>query len=534
MAFLDKAIQLVTIRSFAYCLLAFILYRIVAQIIYYRYLHPLRDFPGPFWASVTRLWIGWHCWRQTELETEKALHEKYGPVLRITPTLLLVSDSSKLPLIYHRQANKTDHYVTGSFGITESVFNMKDHRMHARFRKHIAGPYSFTNIKKMEPLIDGQMQHWIGKMVERYESTGQSFDLCDWAVYMAYDVVSELGFGAAFGFVEAGNDVGGLIKGFHDGMALFGLLARFHPFTTWIKTTSLGKKMLVAKPEDKSGIGILMRYRDKLLDERLRQIEEGAKIDRVDLLQTFLNARTEDGQPLDMDYIRAEILLVLLAGADTTATTFQAMFFYIMSTPRVYDKVMHEIDAASQAGFLSDMAQFDEVVAHCPYYVACVRESMRLCPSAPNIFPRLVSEDGIDLYGRYAPPGTEITCNPWLLHRDKAFYGSDADHFRPERWLESESRTREMLKHNFAFGYGSRVCLGKDIAIMELYKGPLQFFRLFDAQLVDKTRAGRFIVHGGVGFWEDMQITVKGRSTKKFYEKTEDSNRSVIAERLLA
>lgn len=291
---------------------------------------------------------------------------------------------------------------------------------------------------------------------------------------MAYDIVSEIGFGKEFGFVDAAADVGGLIQGFHDGMTAFGLLARFHPFTTWVKTTGVGKRALVAKPEDNTGIGVLMRYRDRLLEERLGDIEAGKAMDRVDLLQQMLNARDEKGEPLSHDYVKAEILLVLLAGADTTGTTFQAMFYYIINTPGVYERMMREIDDASAKGLLSDIPQFDEVDAHCPYYVACVRESMRLCPSAPNIFPRIVSEPGMDLYGKYAPPGTEITCNPWFVHRDKKFYGENALEFKPQRWLESEARTRELLKYNFAFGYGPRVCLGKDIATIELYKGPLQ------------------------------------------------------------
>jgi cytochrome P450 len=174
-----------------------------------------------------------------------------------------------------------------------------------------------------------------------------------------------------------------------------------------------------------------------------------------------------------MDYIRAEILLVLLAGADTTVTMFQAMFFYIMSTPGVYEPLMAEVDNAARGGKLSAIPQYDEVAEFCPYYVACIRESMRLCPSAPNIFPRLVSEPGMDFFGNWAPAGTEITCNPWMLHRVKKFYGADTDKFKPERWMESEERTKEMLKYNFAFGYWPRVGLGKDIAMMELYKGPL-------------------------------------------------------------
>jgi hypothetical protein len=54
--------------------------------------------------------------------------------------LLLVSDHEKLPEIYHRNADKTGHYITGSFGETESLFNMRSHKTHAVFRKHVAGP----------------------------------------------------------------------------------------------------------------------------------------------------------------------------------------------------------------------------------------------------------------------------------------------------------------------------------------------------------------------------------------------------------
>jgi cytochrome P450 len=350
---------------------------------------------------------------------------------------------------------------------------MKEHRAHARLRKIAAGPYSFSNIKKMEPLIDARMQEWADAIRARFVDTHTSFDLCDWAVFMAYDIVSEIGFGSPFGFVPAGADIGGLIQGFHDGMTAFGLMARFHPFMTWIKTTPLAS-LLIAKPTDDSGIGVLMRYRDKLFNERIKDMKQGKTGERVDLLQTFLDARTEEGEPLDPDYIKAEILLVLLAGADTTGTTFQAMFYYIMSTPGVYDRMMTEIDAATKAGNLTvPVPQYDEVQEHCPYYVACVRESMRLCPAAPNIFPRIVSSPGLDLFGKWAPAGTEITCNPWMLHRDKRLYGGDANSFKPERWMENETRTRELLKYNFAFGYGPRICLGKDIALVELFKGPL-------------------------------------------------------------
>lgn len=159
--------------------IAYTAIRVIYQILYYRLFHPLRHFPGPFWASVTRLWIAYHNVKADECELELALHRKYGPVLRITPTLLLVSDATKLPEVYHRQANKSNHYITGSFGKTESLFNMREHTRHAYFRKLAAGPYSFSNVKKMEGLIDARIEQWMKRLTDLF-GDGKKFDLTPW------------------------------------------------------------------------------------------------------------------------------------------------------------------------------------------------------------------------------------------------------------------------------------------------------------------------------------------------------------------
>ncbi|KAK6373742.1 hypothetical protein LTS17_008235 [Exophiala oligosperma] len=328
---------------------------------------------------------------------------------------------------------------------------------------------------------------------------------------MAYDIISEIGFGAPFGFIEKGEDVAGLIKGFHDGLPAFGMMARLYPFTNWVKSTWVGEKYLVAKPEDESGIGILMRFRDKLITERLDMISKGKAQGRIDLLQTFLDARDEDGKPMDMSWIKAEVLLVLLAGADTTGTAFQGLMRMVMSNPEVYKKMMAEIDEATKAGHLSKMPQYEEVTKHCPYYVACVKETMRLYPSAPNIFPRLVGAGGLEIDGKYIPEGTEVTCNPWVVHRDTKVFSQDANEFRPERWLEGAERAKDYDKYNMGFGYGPRVCLGRDIALMELYKAPIHFFRTFQPEVLDPENMGQFVVRGGVAYWTNMWLKLSQR-----------------------
>ncbi|TIA09022.1 flavonoid 3',5'-hydroxylase [Aureobasidium pullulans] len=427
-------LSLLTFRNLVLAVIGYVVARVIYQIVYYRWFHPLSKFPGPFWASVTRLWIAYHNLKEDEPMVAFELHKRYGPVIRITPTLLLVSDATKLPEIYNRQANKSKHYISGSFGNVESLFNMQDWKTHARFRKVAAGSYRH----KMEPLVDLRINDWINKLSTSFAETGKKFDFAPWAVYMAYDVISEVGFGAPFGFIESGSDVAGLIQGFHEGLVPFGLMARLYPFTNWVKSTSFGDKHLVARPEQESGIGTLMRFRDKLIEQRRKDIEAGNTNGRIDLLQT-------------------------------------------------------------------------EVTEHCPYYIACIKESMRLTPSAPNIFPRLVNKGGMDLFGKYVPEGLEVTCNPWIVHRDENIYGPDAGVFRPERWLEDDEKTRQYNKYNMAFGYGARVCLGREIANMELYKAPLQFFRMFEPVLANKEEPGKYLIKGGVSYFTDMWMDIEER-----------------------
>ncbi|GAB7346935.1 hypothetical protein MBLNU459_g1999t2 [Dothideomycetes sp. NU459] len=399
----------------------------------------------------------------------------------------------------------------GSFGKTESIFNMQDQRMHARRRKLVAPPYQFSNIRKMEPLVDARIRHWQAAVEQRFSNSGECFDFAPWAVYMAYDVISEVGFGAPFGFVSAGEDVGGLIKGFHDGLVPFGLMARLYPFTNWVKGTWVGEKYLVANADQDSGIGTLMRFRDGLVEKRLKDIEDGTTGGRVDLLQTFLDTRDENNQPLPPECLSAEILLVLLAGADTTGTAFQALLSHMLSHPSAYDRLVAELDSATRAGQLSEMPQYEQVAAHLPYYVACLRESMRLTPSAPNMFPRVVGAGGMRLYGRHVPEGTEVSSNPWVVQRDPAIYGDDAEEFRPERWLEGEETVRVFQKCQLGFGYGARACLGKDIALMELYKAPVQFFRNFRIEL-DRERSGKYVYKGGIAYFEEMWMRIEKRA----------------------
>ena len=84
-----------TIGNLLLFIFAYVAFRIIQQIVYYRFLSPIKDFPGPFWASVTRLWIAWYNLRGTEVQALEAVHKKYGEQI----TLSACHERSKTPLV---------------------------------------------------------------------------------------------------------------------------------------------------------------------------------------------------------------------------------------------------------------------------------------------------------------------------------------------------------------------------------------------------------------------------------------------------
>jgi hypothetical protein len=296
--------------------------------------------------------------------------------------------------------------------------------------------------------------------------------VCSNLSYLAYDIISELGFGAPVGFIEAGCDRQNIIMNLHHGLRVKAFFNRLYPFVKFVQKTGIGRSYFQSSPGDSSGLGILMKLRDNLIQKRLKDLEDGKEC-RTDLLQTFLQARTSEDKPLDIDYIKSEVLLILTAGADTTGTVMQGLIHHVLTRPDVKRKLMFEIGEVEKKGLLSATPLYEEVTQNMPYYVACVQEVLRLWPSSPALFPRVVGKQGIMFGDKQAPPGVEVTSSAWLIQRDKEMYGADAEYFNPDRWLDPE-QAKLYNKYLFSFGYGARVCLGKDIALMEIYKAPLQ------------------------------------------------------------
>lgn len=147
-------------------------------------------------------------------------------------------------------------------------------------------------------------------------------------------------------------------------------------------------------------------------------------------------------------------------------------------------KLRAELDAAD----LSFPASFAET-RDLPYLDAIIKEGLRMHPPIGNILERIVPSPGLTLRdGRVIAPGTIVGMNQWVVSRDKEVYGDDADVFRPERWLRGdnetivayEARLKMMKEGDLVFGGGNRICTGRHMAAIEMFKVTATLFSRYD------------------------------------------------------
>jgi cytochrome P450 len=162
----------------------------------------------------------------------------------------------------------------------------------------------------------------------------------------------------------------------------------------------------------------------------------------------------------------------MFAGSDTTAISLRSIFYHLLKSPQTLSRLREELASAESEGFFEDdrLVRWDES-QKLPYLSAVIKEGLRIHPAAGLPLERIAPNGGIELCGEYIPTGTIVGCSAWTIHRCERVFGTDANTFRPERWLEApENKLVEMNASFFTFGGGARTCVGKNISYLEMYK----------------------------------------------------------------
>ncbi|QSJ20371.1 cytochrome P450 [Nostoc sp. UHCC 0702] len=211
---------------------------------------------------------------------------------------------------------------------------------------------------------------------------------------------------------------------------------------------------------------------DKLIYEEIQERREQPDSSRTDILSLLMSARDEAGQPMTDEELRDELMTLLVAGHETTATALAWAFYWIHKIPSVRQKLLEELDS------LGDNPD-SSAILKLPYLNAVCSETLRIHPVAMMIFPR-VMKTSLTLGGYELEPGTVIFGSIYLTHQRQDIY-PEPKQFRPERFLERQFSPYEYLP----FGGGARRCIGLAFAQLEMKLALAQILINRELELVD-------------------------------------------------
>jgi cytochrome P450 family 135 len=189
----------------------------------------------------------------------------------------------------------------------------------------------------------------------------------------------------------------------------------------------------------------IMARIDDLLRREIAERRRAADLDdRDDILSMLVGACHEDGSPMNDTEIRDQLLTLLTAGHETTATSLAWAVERLSRHPQKLDRLRGELEAGSE-----------------DYLTATIQETLRLRPVIAIVLRRLT--EPVEIGGYELPAGVTVVPNVYLVHRNPEIY-PEPDRFLPERFLGTSPGTYTWIP----FGGGVRRCLGAAFAQFEM------------------------------------------------------------------
>ncbi len=204
--------------------------------------------------------------------------------------------------------------------------------------------------------------------------------------------------------------------------------------------------------------GKFVRRRKEIYELLQAEIEDkraNPKKQGNDILSLMLSACDEEGEPMNDDRLKDELMTLLIVGHETTATALTWAFYWLEKSPEAKEKLLQEIDSL---GKNADPIE----VSKQPYLTAFCQEALRLYPISVNSFARIANQD-MEIMGRKFAAETAFIINIYGTHHREDLY-PNSKQFKPERFLERQYSSSEFIP----FGGGARLCLGYALAMLEI------------------------------------------------------------------
>ncbi|EKG14731.1 Cytochrome P450 [Macrophomina phaseolina MS6] len=315
----------------------------------YRYFfHPLRRIPGPLLAKFTDAQRFLDTAGGRAELTHRLLHAKYGPVVRIGPNTVSLSDPECIKLIYSNKANfpKSDFYAVND--VTQggqrvcTLFGTRDNAFHAKLRAPIQKYYKVSELLKLEHRVDRVIEDFCGKLEGRFVKPGKPCDIAEWFLFYAWDAISDVTFSKPIkeGFLNKGGDIDDLLTTAEQALDYFAAVGQ----------VPILDEVLDKNPVKRIGPPSFQAAADFCVKKLIARTTGAETNDTAnqDYLDHFLAIKqaSDPADGVSDATVVGWMLLNILAGADTTATTLTAILYYLLKHPDCYKRLQHELDAA--------------------------------------------------------------------------------------------------------------------------------------------------------------------------------------------
>lgn len=464
----------------------------IGSAIYNIFFSPYAKVPGPFLAKFTRFWELRILWGGGYIEKMIDLHAQYGPVVRLAPNRFSFDTPEAQRAVYAIGAgmNKASFYEGSGDPNRMNLFNMTDEKEHSIRKRKVAQLYTMSTMVNYEEPMDKMMKVFLKKFTD-FSKQGKWVNIPDFCQYFSFDVIGEITFDRNFSLMESESDTTGIlsvVSTVQVYLCAMGLFPEWHPLV--FKAT----KMLKIQPPN---VVINRMIGEQVQKAAARGLEEKENAKAQGFLKKCLDL--ESHNKLDKNGIYDACGSNIVAGSDSTSAALSGIIFRLYHNPRVLQKLRDEIQEQTAKGLYSNPPTFTET-QNMPYLQSVISEGLRMFPPVAHLLPRRVPDGpGLELHGYHFPPGSELGVNAWPLHYNPKYIDKPTE-FRPERWLDQSSLTTEQrMGMSFAFGGGSRSCIGKNISLLEMSKFIPYFAQHFDLEFETadplKTTDYFFFVH---------------------------------------
>ncbi|KAI9645352.1 hypothetical protein NHQ30_006088 [Ciborinia camelliae] len=428
-------------------------------LVYRAFFHPLRKFPGPFGARLSKFWSlgkvieSKFRWYQVVGE----LKEEYGDYVRTGPRELMIFDPEAINAIL----GSSSKLQKGPFyGTTpQSLHTTRDSDFHRKRRKvwDIAFKQSLTDYG---PRIEEFTTSFLARLSQ---NTGTPIILNELCIQYSYDVMSALAFGIFTQFLDGKQTAAKkIVDNIRSGVVAFGALLHIPWMLTIFETMSI--------------LGGPMK---EFNDWSACQVEarRHMKNPKPDIMGHLLEhtENTSSGRAL----LNADSRLIIGAGSDTTASALSVLFILLANYPEYQARLLEEVTPMFKDETYSNTKSS-------PLLDGIIQETLRLYPPVTFTSQRVIPKDGLNIGSVYIPGDTIVSIATWQLHRDPRNFTSP-NQFIPERWATRPELILDKLAY-LPFSMGAYNCIGKGLAMMELRSVVARTIFVYEVSFPEKVK----------------------------------------------